>query len=263
AKGTYDIGVQVPFTAPYDYKGIEQEGQLTISIGTGIAPTFNPVHTYSPLPVSFDAVADWETRGLEGNITLPELEAGQTYSVRAKLETLVKRTQETDTDWSAFTITPGPPTSDIRNFDFRAQSGTCGLGASVPFDAPYEYKGKAQGGWLTISLGTGVSPSFFTKHTFPRQPVTFGEATDWTPGQLTGSFTLPTTLVAGQTYSVRAKLETDDGKQETDTDWGVITIEAAPPTSDIKNFDFRMQSGTYDLGDRVPFGAHYEYKGKA
>ncbi|GAI62972.1 unnamed protein product, partial [marine sediment metagenome] len=110
AKGTYDIGAQVPFTAPYDYKGIAQDGQLTISIGTGIAPTFNPVHTYNPLPVSFDAAADWETRGLEGNIALPELEAGQTYSVRAKLETLVKRTQETDTDWSAFDITPGPPT---------------------------------------------------------------------------------------------------------------------------------------------------------
>jgi len=204
-KGTYDIGDKVPFTAPYDYKGVAQDGQLTISIGTGMYPTFNPVHTYSPLPVSFGAAADWETRGLEGNITLPELEAGQTYSVRAKLETLVKRTQETDTDWSAFTIA-GPPTSDIRNFDFGAQSGTYSLGASVPFDAPYEYKGKTQSGWLTISLGTGVSPSFFTKHTFSRIGVNFDEATDWTPSQFTGSFTLPTTLVAGQTYSVRAKL---------------------------------------------------------
>ncbi|GAI75645.1 unnamed protein product, partial [marine sediment metagenome] len=33
-KGTYDIGAQVPFTAPYDYKGVAQEGQLTISIGS-------------------------------------------------------------------------------------------------------------------------------------------------------------------------------------------------------------------------------------
>jgi len=265
-KGTYDIGAQVPFTAPYDYKGIEQEGQLTISMGTGIYPTFNPVHTYSPLPISFGAAADWETRGLEGNITLPDtLEAGQTYSVRAKLETDDGK-QETDTDWSAFDIRGvAPPTADIRNFDFRAQSGTYSLGASVPFDAPYEYKGKAQSGWLTISLGTGAYPSFFTKHTFSRLRVNFNEAMDWASGQLTGSFTLPTTLQAGQTYSVRAKLETDDGKQETDTDWGVITIEAVappvPPKADIKDFDFRVTKGTYAIGDRVSFSAPYDYKG--
>ncbi|MBA7476497.1 hypothetical protein ES707_11883 [subsurface metagenome] len=125
---------------------------------------------------------------------------------------------------------PPPPTSDIRDFDFKAESGTYDLGDSVSFDAPYEYKGKAQSGWLTISLGTGIYPAFFTKHTFPRIRVYFDEAMDWTSDELTGSFTLPTTLEAGQTYSTRAKLETDDGKQETDTDWGVITIEEeAPP----------------------------------
>ncbi len=301
--------------------------------------------------MEFPAAGDWETRGLEGNITLPDvLEYGQTYSVRAKLETLEVPTQETDTDWSAFDITemellevkidpagaghvtvspepaggiehnwyfphgtvvyvtahpnPGyifkswsgemtdttaitapvypmtekrtitahfesevvpPPTSDIRNFDFRAEAGTYDLGDSVPFDAPYEYKGKAQGGWLTVSLGTGVYPSFFTKHTFPRTRVSFDEAMDWTSGRLTGSFTLPTTLEAGQTYNVRAKLETDDGKQETDTDWGVITIREVPtpPKADIKDFDFRATGGTYDIGDKVPFTAPYDYKGKA
>ncbi|GAI53943.1 unnamed protein product, partial [marine sediment metagenome] len=85
------------------------------------------------------------------------------------------------------------------------------------------------GGWLTISLGTGVAPSFFTKHTFSRIRVDLDEAMDWASGRLAGNFTLPTTLQTGQTYSVRAKLETDDGKQETDTDWGVITIEAVAP----------------------------------
>lgn len=116
-KGSYKMGAQVPFTAPYDYKGIAQDGQLTIEIGTGIYPSFNPVYTYPPFPVEFKAAADWEARGLEGNIILPNgLEPGQTYSVRAKLETLTIETQETDTDWSAFDIVPPtelePPTGE-------------------------------------------------------------------------------------------------------------------------------------------------------
>ncbi|MBA7702688.1 hypothetical protein ES703_111457 [subsurface metagenome] len=128
-KGTYDIGDTVPFTAPYDYKGIAQSGQLTISLGTGVYPSFFTKHTYSPIPVTFEEAADWEHRGLEGSITLPPgLEPGQTYSVRAKLETLTVKTQETDTDWSAFDIREvAPPVSDIRNFDFRAEVITLGI----------------------------------------------------------------------------------------------------------------------------------------
>lgn len=122
------------------------------------------------------------------------------------------------------------PASDIADFDFRAQGGTYNLGQSVPYTAPYKYKGKAQGGYLTISLGTGVYPSFFTKHTFAKIRVTFAEAVAWKSDSLSGSFTLPTTLEPGQTYSTRAKLETDDGAQETDTDWTVFSItEAAVP----------------------------------
>jgi len=104
-EGTYDIGDKVSFTAPYDYKGIAQDGQLTISLGTGPTGTFITKHTFSPVSVRFEEATDWETRGLEGSIVLPaKLEPGQMYSVRAKLETLEKKTQETDTDWSAFDI---------------------------------------------------------------------------------------------------------------------------------------------------------------
>ncbi|GAI62339.1 unnamed protein product, partial [marine sediment metagenome] len=39
------------------------------------------------------------------------------------------------------------------------------IGDRVPYDAPYEYKGKAQSGWLTIYLGTGVYPAFFITYT--------------------------------------------------------------------------------------------------
>jgi len=277
-KGTYNIGDKVSFTAPFDYKGIAQDGQLTIEIGTGVYPTFNRVYAYDPIVVSFPVAADWETRGLEGNITLPDvLEPGQTYSVRAKLETLTVKTQETDTDWSAFDIREvAPPVSDIRNFDFRDEGGTYDLGDRVGYTAPYEYKGKAQGGWLTISLGTGAYPSFFTKHTFARVAVSFEQAMDWASGQLSGSFTLPTTLEPGQTYNVRAKLETADGKQETDTDWSAFDITAietrtleidvtprgtgyvttSPAPIDIENHWEDGDRGKFEVGTRVRVTAH-------
>jgi len=265
--GTYDLGDTVSFTAPYEYKGKAQGGRLTISLGTGVYPSFTTKYTFSSISVNFEESADWVSKTLSGNFKLPtNLEPGQTYSVRAKLETNDGK-QETDTDWGVIKITgiPVPPTSDIRNFDIQAQGGTYDLGASVPFTAPYEYKGKAQGGSLIISLGTGVYPTFTTKYTFPSKSVIFQESMDWASGQLQGSFTLPAGLEPGQTYSVRAKLETADGKQETDTDWGVIKITSipVPPTSDIRNFDIQVQGGTYDLGASVPFTAPYEYKGKA
>ncbi len=316
--GTYDIGDSVPWTMVYQYKGKAQGGWLTISLGTGVYPSFFTKHTFPRIRVSFDEAMDWMPGELSGNFTLPTaLEPGQTYSVRAKLETDDGK-QETDTDWGVIEIAeaipetetleviidpPGagyvttspepvggvqhnwqfpygttvyvtahpntgyvfeswsgemtdttaitapvykmtehrlitahfqleevpPPTTDIKNFDFQAQRGTYDMGERVSFTAPYEYKGKAQNGWLTISLGTGTYPSFFTKHTFSRVSITFEEAMDWESRQLQGTFELPDTLVSGQTYNVRAKLETADGKQETDTDWGVFTVTPLPP----------------------------------
>jgi len=225
--GTYDLGDSRPFDAPYEYKGKAQGGYLTISLGTGVYPSFFTRHTFPRTRVSFNEAMDWTSGRLTGSFTLPTtLEAGQTYNIRAKLETDDGK-QETDTDWGIITIreVPTPPKADIRNFDFRATGGTYNIGDKVPFTAPYEYKGKAQSGRLTISLGTGVYPSFFTKHTFSPISVSFNEAMDWRGGVIDGRFTLPTTLEPGQTYSVRAKLEAiSDYTQETDTDWGVLTI---------------------------------------
>ncbi|MBA7685579.1 hypothetical protein ES703_94004 [subsurface metagenome] len=267
--GTYDMGASVPWTMVYQYKGKAQSGWLTISLGTGVAPSFFTKYTFPRVAVSFDEAMDWTPGHLTGSFTLPTtLEAGQTYSVRAKLET-ADGVQETDTDWGVITITevPVPPKADIADFNFTATPGTYDLGAKVPYNATYKYKGKAQGGYLTISLGTGGYPSFFTKHTFPRVAVSFDEAMDWTPGSLSGNFTLPTTLEPGQMYNVRATLETADGAKETDTDWGVITIikPPVPPPSDLALPDpgFEATPGTYDLGDRVPWTMAYQYKGKA
>ncbi|MBA7555060.1 hypothetical protein ES705_47708 [subsurface metagenome] len=54
------------------------------------------------------------------------------------------------------TAPPVPPTSDIRNFDFQAAEGTYEIEERVSYSAPYEYKGKAQGGknHLVHRLGT-------------------------------------------------------------------------------------------------------------
>ncbi|MBA7694027.1 hypothetical protein ES703_102627 [subsurface metagenome] len=112
--GTYDIGVSVPFTVLYDYKGPAQGGQLTISIGTGLAPHFSTKYTYAPTPIRFEAAADWTRRRIDSVIVLPDgLEPGQEYNVKAKLETLAVITEpEDDVDWSAFKVSelaPPPP----------------------------------------------------------------------------------------------------------------------------------------------------------
>jgi len=241
-KGTYQEGDTVPFTGPYEYKGPAQPGQLTISLGTGVYPSFYTKHTYPPSAVGFAASDGWSFNQLSGSIVIPPgLEPGQTYSVRARLEGLTEKTQEIDTDWSAFDLLAKPPSSDIRNIDFKVPKDTYRMGDNVNYIAHYEYKGPAQGGGLTISLGTGVYPSFFTKHTFLPIPVGFKESMDWQHYQLDGDFMLPSTLEPGQTYSVRARLETDDGAQETDTDWGAFKIEALPP-QELRISDFRIDS---------------------
>ena len=269
-EGTYDIGDSVPYDAPYEYKGKTQGGWLTISLGTGVYPSFFTKYTYSRKAVSFSEAMDWTSGEFFGTFILPAtLEPGQTYNTRAKLET-ADGAQIIDTDWGVISIPeapPVPPASDLRNLDFQAEKGTYDIGDRVPYDAPYEYKGKAQSGWLTIYLGTGVYPYFSIKYTYPRTAVSFSEAMDWTPGQLSGSFFLPSILQAGQTYNTRAKLETADGEQIIDTDWGVISIPEAPPVpppkADIRNLDFEAEKGTYEIGDKVPFTCDYEYKGKA
>ncbi|GAJ24140.1 unnamed protein product, partial [marine sediment metagenome] len=70
-------------------------------------------------------------RSLGGTFLLTEdLKSGQKYNVRAKLETLVDRTQETDTDWSVITITGVPPA------EFRLTTKAEPIGAGRVFKEP-------------------------------------------------------------------------------------------------------------------------------
>lgn len=121
----------------------------------------------------------------------------------------------------------GVPAADIADFDFKPVGGTYNPGARVPFTADFKYKGQAQAGQLTISLGTGVAPAFLTAYTLSPIPHQFSQALDWTAVHIEGSFILPglDSLIPGQTYSVRARLETlKEAVQETDTDFGAIAI---------------------------------------
>ena len=241
-KGTYQEGDTVPFTGPYEYKGIAQPGRLTISFGTGLFPSFFTKYTYPPVPVGFAASIGWTFNELVGSVVIPPgLEPGQTYSVRARLESLTEGPPETDTDQDAFDILGKPPDSDIRNIEFQVPKDTYRMGDNVNYSFSYEYKGPAQGGGRTISLGTGPTGTFFTKHTFLPIPVGFEESMDWQPYQLTGDFMLPGNLEPGQTYSIRARILTYDGEQETDTDWDALDIEALPP-EELRISDFRIDS---------------------
>lgn len=109
-KGTYDIGDRVPFTCSYEYKGKAQRGQLVLSLGTGVYPTFSTVVNYAAMSIDFGEAMDWTRRSFSGTFLLTEaLKPGQTYNTRAKLETLEDPTQETDTDWGVLAITEEAP----------------------------------------------------------------------------------------------------------------------------------------------------------
>jgi len=125
-----------------------------------------------------------------------------------------------------------PPKADIRNLDFVATEGTYDIGDRVPFTATYEYKGRAQGGQLVVSIGTGVYPAFIPVVNYSPMAVSFAEAMDWTPMSFSGTLLLTEALKPGQLYNTQAKLQTlDEPTQIIDTDWSVLTIRevAAPP----------------------------------
>lgn len=123
-----------------------------------------------------------------------------------------------------------PPAADIQNIDLQVTAGEYAIGDKVPYSLDYEYKGKAQTAQLTLSIGTGVYPTFSTKQDYEPVELSLDEAMDWTKGNIGGTFVLTEALDKGQTYSLRGKLETlEDPTEETDTDWGVIEIPEEKP----------------------------------
>ena len=101
--GSYAMGAELAFMTTYKYKGMAQDGFLTISIGKGIF--FTLVYTYDRMPVKFEASPDWAGFHTDGSIILPEgLEPGQTYTIKTEIETSVDYASDKATQGSAFTI---------------------------------------------------------------------------------------------------------------------------------------------------------------
>lgn len=274
--GPFNPGDTVSWRAVGVYKGRAQSGSLTIALGLG---SFAPIiirFTLPTIPVNFTESMDWSPFSFSGSFTMPPgVELGRTYSVRARLEALEEPTQETDHDFNIIRIVAAPPapppppvlpSADIADYDFEVTAGTFDPGDTVSWRATGRYKGRAQGGGLTISLGTGPVGTFITRFTLPSIPVSFEEAYGWTDFSLSGNFTIPTNVERGQTYSIRARLEAfTEPTQETDTDWGIISIAAAVPVgpSVFSNVSVAYPRAPVRIGESVSLQVNFMHQGEA
>jgi len=168
---------------------------------------------------------------------------------------------------------PPPVKADIKSYDFQTLTvGTVDPGATVSWKAVGQYRGMGQTGTMTILMGTGVAPAFVTKFTLPAVPVTFNESPDWQPFTFRNNFSIPMGVERGQSYNIRAKLESlTDPAQETDTDWGVIVItkgaEPPPreelPPAEFENLTVVKYTKKPWQGGECAVTVGYDYRGPA
>ncbi len=136
--------------------------------------------------------------------------------------------------------------------------------ATVPYVLRYQYQGKAQSGTLQIELGTGVAPWFTPEVALDPVPYSFAkkDALDWVTENR--SFRIPDTVRRGQTYSARVTLRTADGLTDNDIDYTALKVsDPAVPTTDLRDIDFTITYGEYDLGDPLVIRLSYRYQGVA
>ena len=126
---------------------------------------------------------------------------------------------------------PPPPTkelprADIANYDFQVLTIPLEgfkVGDNLSWKAVGKYKGRSQGGSMTISLGVGGYGPIIVSYTYPSVATSFKQSYDWEPFTFRGNITLPSVLKKGMTYTIRARLETfTDATQETDHDYNSI-----------------------------------------
>ncbi|MBA7673024.1 hypothetical protein ES703_81212 [subsurface metagenome] len=152
--------------------------------------------------------------------------------------------------------TPPPtlPRADIKNFDIILTSGSSyDPGSPASVIAQGMYKGRGQGGALTLELGTGMIGTFFSKFTLPSIPVNFDESYDWESFSFRASFTIPAGVELGRKYHLRATIQAfTDPAEESEADWNVIEIRAPaappppPPAPPVKTgFVVSMMSGYF------------------
>ena len=175
---------------------------------------------------------------IRDSITIPitaKLAAAGIYSVYAKVDGGIPRAISPILTNIIEVVEPAAPPpilpgADIADFNINLITvGPFDPGSTASVIATGRYRGRAQGGSITISLGTGVPPTFFSRFTVPIIPVNFNEAYDWQDFSFRANFTIPTNVELGQTYNLRATIQTFmEPTQETETDWGVIEITAPP-----------------------------------
>ncbi|MBA7702958.1 hypothetical protein ES703_111737 [subsurface metagenome] len=233
-------------------------GQL-FNVGT-FQRIFTPGQTIS-LPVNFDT-SILPQEGIHNLIlNISDLQGNPLFSnVIGSLRALMP-----EVPLPAPPAPPALPRADIADIDFHLlTTGLLDPGDTVSWIMTGVYKGRAQSGSLVISLGTGPVGTFFTQFTLPPTPVNFNESYDWQDFSFRGSFTIPPNVELGQTYSVRARLEAFlEPTQETDTDWGVITITTPPaiPPSQFSNIRCTPMISTVRRGNPFTIFVYHTHVG--
>ncbi|MBA7667987.1 hypothetical protein ES703_76089 [subsurface metagenome] len=246
--------ITVPFT--YTHVGAPEVVTLHAAIGDDRPVYLGGFDEVWPQSKTVSVPAHAVPTPIQDSITIqitPKLAAAGIYSVYAKINTFVPKvispTLTNIVEVVEIPVAPPPPPTppavlpraDIADYDFRLLTvGTFNPGDTISWRAVGVYKGRAQGGSLTIVLGLGSFAPIITRFTLPTSPVSFEEAYDWKDFSFRGNFTIPAGVEPGLTYSIRARLETFlDPTQETDHDFNVISIaEVAPPeeyTLDVRS----------------------------
>lgn len=269
ATGTYEIGDNVPFTVNYEYKGRAQRGQIVLSLGTGVAPTFIPVANYAPMPIDFGEASDWVSRSYSGTFALTEaLEAGRLYNTRARLEALEEPTQETDTDWSVIQIAAPPelPPSTFPGCTVVLGRQRVTYGDTVNIPVYFSHYGGKEMVRIYAAIGTWHRDWF--------DEVLHGE-TDWSVpdemDQRTRTVTIPisiTRAISPGTYDVYGKVmrvQTGRGEIVSDPVQNVIEVyeEVAVGPSQFSNVTVAYPTAPVSIGGSVSLQVNFMHQGEA
>ena len=162
------------------------------------------------------------------------------------------------------TTVPQEIPTGLRSTSIDTVYGTYDPLDSVPYVLRYEYKGKTQSGTLQIELGTGAYPYFTPEAVIGPVSYSFAKKDDWGWVTENRSFILPDTVRRGQTYSARVTLKTADGITDNDIDYTALKVsDPAVATTDLRDLDFTIPYGEYDLGHSLPIHLSYRYQGVA
>ena len=235
--GVQQVQVGQSITIPFTYTHVGAPEVVTLRAAIG---DYRPVYLggfdevwYADKTVSVPAHA--VPTSIQDSITIqitPKFQAAGIYSVYAKVNGgIPKAISPVLMNIIEVFEVPVLPSADIKGFDFQIlTAGPFNPGDRFSWIGTGQYKGRAQGGSLTIALGLGSFAPIITRFTLPPIPVNFAESSDWAPFTFRGNLTIPDGVTPRLTYSTRARLETfTDPTHETDRDFNVITIAAAPP----------------------------------